>query len=245
MCKGVVNLYTREYFQLIYDRLAPNGMATYWLPIEELLPREARSIIKGFCNVFKDCSLWASEDDQWMLAGIKEPSVGVSYNDFVRAWDDPKLGIALRDLGFLSPQQFGSLFVADAQRLRDWVSADPVLTDNYLKILGSRYYTVPGIDPQFRKFLDPSGSQQNFMASEQISRIWPQKLREETEHYFASRNWVLKIMSRWKPGEDVPPAIQARYLSDPLLKPFQIFSQGSDPYAERIKAQAKETRQIQ
>ena len=30
---GTVNLYTREYFQLIYDRLAEGGIATYWLPI--------------------------------------------------------------------------------------------------------------------------------------------------------------------------------------------------------------------
>jgi hypothetical protein len=29
---GAVNIYTREYFQLIYDRLADGGITTYWLP---------------------------------------------------------------------------------------------------------------------------------------------------------------------------------------------------------------------
>jgi spermidine synthase len=244
MCKGVVNLYTQEYFQLIHDRLSPNGMATYWLPVQELLPREAGAIIKAFCNVFKDCSLWASSEDQWMMAGIKDPGTAVSYNDFVRAWDDPVLGPELRDLGFVNPQQFGSLFIADGQRLRDWVSADPVLVDNYPRILESRYSDEAGIAPRFSDFLAPSVSLKNFMASEQISRIWPQRIRQETEKYFASRNWVLKIMAPWDPWETVSPAENSRYLGDPLLKPFRIFSQGSDPYAERILARAKERRQI-
>jgi predicted membrane-bound spermidine synthase len=242
MNKGVVSLYTQEYFQLVYDRLSPNGMATYWLPVQLLKPREARSIVKAFCNVFKNCSLWSSAVNQWMLAGIKDPITEVSYNDFVRAWDDPVLGPELRDLGFVNPQQFGALFIADGERLRDWVSADPVLTDNYPRILESSYFREPGIDPLFRDFLDPSLSLKNFMASEQISRIWPSRLRQETEKYFASRNWVLKIMAPRDSWETVSPAENSRYLGDPLLKPFRIFSQGSEPYFERILAGTKENR---
>src|SRR5206468_8297209 len=30
---GIVNLYTREYFELLHDRLAEGGVATYWLPV--------------------------------------------------------------------------------------------------------------------------------------------------------------------------------------------------------------------
>jgi spermidine synthase len=28
---GIVNLYSREYFQLLHDRLNDGGVATYWL----------------------------------------------------------------------------------------------------------------------------------------------------------------------------------------------------------------------
>jgi spermidine synthase len=240
MCKGVVNLYTREYFQLVYDRLSPNGIATYWLPIQQLTPTEAKAITKGFCQVFNNCSLWASSEDQWMLAGIKDPVREVPYNGFVRVWDDPELGAELRDLGFVNPQQFGSLFIADGERLRAWVKDVPALTDNYPKILESKYAVEPGVGPQFVAFMDPELSLRDFLASRQISRIWPAKLRQETEEYFPARDWVLKIMGVWKNGNKVSPDERLHYLRDPLLKPFFVFALGSDPYTQRVSAQAKE-----
>src|SRR5262249_1217533 len=30
---GAVNIYSREFFQLVHDRLADGGIATYWLPV--------------------------------------------------------------------------------------------------------------------------------------------------------------------------------------------------------------------
>ena len=43
---GVVNLYTKEYFQLIRSRLAPGGMAAYWLPMHAVSGPAARAIIQ-------------------------------------------------------------------------------------------------------------------------------------------------------------------------------------------------------
>jgi spermidine synthase len=239
MCKGVVNLYTREHFKLIYDRLSPGGMTTYWLPVHELSPRETRSIVKGFCQVFKDCSLWASSEAEWMLVGIKDQQAKVPYRDFVHVWDDPVLGGKLRGLGFVDPEEFGSLFIADGQRLRDWVGDVPALTDNFPKILESHFTGRSQLDPPFREFLDASGSQQNFMASEQIARIWPAELRQGTEKYFATRNWILKIMGTWENELKVSPEERLHYLSDPLLRPFFLFALGSEPYVQEILARSK------
>jgi spermidine synthase len=50
----VVNLYSQEYFQLIYDSLSDGGMVTYLLPVYQLETSETKSILKGFFNVFKD-----------------------------------------------------------------------------------------------------------------------------------------------------------------------------------------------
>jgi spermidine synthase len=196
ICKGAVNLYTQEYFQLIHDRLSQDGIATYWLPVNQLKPGEAKSIIRGFCNVFNNCSLWASSQNNWMLVGIKKLEKEISYDDFVRTWDDAVLGDRLRELGFVNPQQFGSLFIADGKRLRDWVCDSQPLIDNYPKILESRSPQETELNPQFQDFMHSSDSMNNFLASEQIARLWPQRIRQETEKYFASRNLMLKIVSR-------------------------------------------------
>ncbi|MGH7418580.1 MAG: fused MFS/spermidine synthase, partial [Candidatus Rokuibacteriota bacterium] len=55
---GVVNLYSREYFQLTHDRLAPGGMATHWLPVPQLAQSELRAIVRAWVDVFPESSLW-------------------------------------------------------------------------------------------------------------------------------------------------------------------------------------------
>ena len=56
---GAVNIYTREYFELIHDRLAEGGIATYWLPVARPDPgTNVNGIVRAFCDVFADCSLW-------------------------------------------------------------------------------------------------------------------------------------------------------------------------------------------
>ena len=51
---GAVNIYTREYFQLIHDRLAEGGMATYWVPVARPDPgTDVDTIVRAFCDVFE------------------------------------------------------------------------------------------------------------------------------------------------------------------------------------------------
>ena len=68
---GVENLYTREYFQLLHDRLAEGGIATYWLPLSDLSDVSARAILRAFCDVFEDCSLWNGSGTNLMMVGTR------------------------------------------------------------------------------------------------------------------------------------------------------------------------------
>ncbi len=53
-----MNLYTQEYFQAVRDHLTPNAALVYWLPVHDLEPLDTLAIVKAFCNVFEDCTLW-------------------------------------------------------------------------------------------------------------------------------------------------------------------------------------------
>ena len=68
---GVASLYTREYFELMKDRLNPGGIATYWLPAYLALEDEALAIIRAFCEAFEDCSLWSGFHRDWILVGSR------------------------------------------------------------------------------------------------------------------------------------------------------------------------------
>ena len=68
---GTVNIYTREYFQLVHDRLTDGGMATYWVPVARPHPgTDVNTIVRAFCDVFSDCSLWNATPFDLMLVGI-------------------------------------------------------------------------------------------------------------------------------------------------------------------------------
>ena len=47
---GVVNLYTREYFDLVRSRLAEGGIVTYWLPAHSLSPQGSLAVLAAFCG---------------------------------------------------------------------------------------------------------------------------------------------------------------------------------------------------
>ncbi|MCP4022464.1 MAG: spermidine synthase, partial [Desulfobacteraceae bacterium] len=118
---GVVNLYSQEYFQLAYNRLSDGGIMTYWLPVYQLKPEETKSILKAFTNVFKETSLWVGTGFEWMMVGIKNPDKKASMNDsFEAQWKDPVVCVEMIFLGFMSTEQFGSLFIADSERLVFW-----------------------------------------------------------------------------------------------------------------------------
>ena len=47
---GSVNLYTQEFFSLMNSRLKEGGIATFWLPINQLKVDEAKAILRAFHN---------------------------------------------------------------------------------------------------------------------------------------------------------------------------------------------------
>jgi hypothetical protein len=140
---GIVNLYTKEYFELTRDRLAPGGMVTYWLPVHSLLERDSKAIIRAFCDVFTHCSLWGGAGWDWILVGMRELRGPVTEERFARQWRDPVVGPDLRSLGIERPEQLGALFMADAGDLREMARDVPPLSDDYPRRLSIRYEVGP------------------------------------------------------------------------------------------------------
>lgn len=229
----IVNLYTQEYFQLIYDSLTEGGIVTYWLPVDQLSVKTTKSILKGFCNVFKNCSLWAGAEFEWVMMGIKNQQGQVDEKDFIRQWNDPVVGPEMRALGFESAEQFGSIFIADGRRLQNWISDSLPLTDNYPHRLSS--YTVTGKKelPVYFKFMNHNLSRDSFYKSELISNIWPNSLRNKAEKYFAVRdtinfNLLLGTM-------EIPIVGNLHQcINNPLLKNYILWALDSDVFAQQI-----------
>jgi predicted membrane-bound spermidine synthase len=179
---GIVNLYSREYFRLLHDRLADGGVASYWLPTHHMAPSEAKAIIRGFCDAFDDCSLWTGFGPHWILLGTRHARGPIGEEDFTRQWRDPLVGPTLRAVGLEVPEQLGTLFIADAPALRELTQGIPPLDDDHPQRLSLR--DGPEAGPVYWPFAEIRARQARFAQSELIRRLWPPSLRERSLAFF-------------------------------------------------------------
>jgi hypothetical protein len=199
---GAVNLYTREYFRLMHDRLAEGGIATYWLPVADGAVHEVSPIIRAFCDVFEDCSLWSGTLFDWVLIGTRHAPGPGSVAAFTRAWSDSTLGPHLAEVMFELPQQFGATFIADAAYLKALTAATPALTDNFprrvLPASPAPLFGNPTNAEAMKTFvtaLDPDRARTAFEQSPFIRRLWPQTLLKETLPLFDQRPLINAVMA--------------------------------------------------
>ncbi len=180
---GVVNLYTREYFELIHERLAPGGVTTYWLPVHNLLESDAKAIVRGFCDVFEDCALWVGHSLDWMLTGSRGGLSRPSAEAFSAQWRDPRVREELEALGFGRPEQLGATFLGDAAWLAEQTRGTPPLTDVWPKRL-SPALQERGLDV-FGPWMEEGAARARFEASPAMRALWPEAWWDRTLGAFA------------------------------------------------------------
>jgi len=69
---GVSTFYTREYYQLCLDHLAPGGIVSQWIPLHSLNPDIVRSLVRTFYESFPECCMWFINADVFMI-GSDQP----------------------------------------------------------------------------------------------------------------------------------------------------------------------------
>ena len=223
MMAGVVNLYTQEYFDLLKRRLREGGYVTYWLPVWQLAAGDALSIVKGFCNVFEDCSLWNGGGMNLMLVGSRDASTGLNRRGFSRQWRDEKTAADLGLLGFENPELLLTTFVADADQLGQLARELPPLTDNYPHRLGRE---VGRDDHYFAGLLAPQALVARYRDSDWLAELLPPELRERAEAFFPCQQLVDRALVKFpKPPPLDLPALD-RVLTDTDLRTVALWILG-------------------
>ncbi len=236
---GIVNLYTREYFELAYNRLANGGILTYWLPVYQLKEKETKSIIKGFMDVFDNCSLWSASNLEWMLVGIKNHTQKVTADQFKQLWQDDTIGPELTKIGFDSPEQLGAFFIADRNRLGEWVADSLPLEDNFPKRLSWDDSDWKKHLKSYHEYMNTSMSKANFLQSDMIKSIWPDAMITSSEDYFAVRQTINGMLGEKNMRTTSPLYNLHQAIQHPLLNNFILWAFNSDMIAQNIIAEAR------
>ena len=184
---GSVNLYTQEFFSLMNSRLKEGGMATFWLPINQLKVNEAKAILRAFHNAFPNASVWASADEQWIMMGIKGPAQRAQEEDIGRLWSDAATNADLSRIGLEIPQQLGALFLMDAEEI-DRITHDIApLTDNYPKRLTDEPWDEQASHHFALTYMEAASAVHHFLRSPLIAGSGWETLKEILESCFVFR----------------------------------------------------------
>jgi spermidine synthase len=121
---GAGNLYSREYFQLVADALADDGLVLQW--IGHRPDSQYKLIMRTFLDVFPYTTLWA---DGQLMVGAKRP-LHVARATFDAKRNRPVTRAALDEIGLDSFETLTSWYVAGPDDLRRFVGAGPLLSDD-------------------------------------------------------------------------------------------------------------------
>ena len=173
---GSVNLYTEEFFSLMNSRLKEGGIATFWLPINQLKVEEAKAILRAFHNAFANTSIWASADLEWIMMGIKGPGRRIKEEEIARLWSEATTSADLTRIGMEVPQQLGALFLMDGDEI-DRITRDIApLADSYPKRLSDAPWDEQASHQFAWPYMEASSAIRRFTSSPLINRIWPESL---------------------------------------------------------------------
>jgi spermidine synthase len=189
---GVVNLYTQEFFQLVKDRLAGGGINTHWLPSHALTYDDTRAIVRAYCEVFLDCTLWKGINLNWMLMGSRDADWTTSEAEFSARWESLRASREGHALGVELPEQLGAMFLGDSKTLREWTAGIAPLQDGFPKRLVDDPPSKQDYDA-LREWMRPEEARRQFRESAFIDKAWPAGLRDRTDRFFEMDGIVQKV----------------------------------------------------
>ncbi len=215
---GAGALYTRECFEQIYSRLAEGGIASWWLPVHQLFWDETRSILRAWCEVFPDCTLWSGTDLNWMLVGSRGAAWQPSEAQLSRLWQRPELLPELRALGLEEPAQLAALFLADRDQIASWTEGVPALVDDDPRRIDAALDPAR-MDREHRAPMQLAARLERFRASAFTRHAWPPGLAREAEAAFRAEAW---LEASWGGGRGPASALERLEASDRLLRETRL-----------------------
>jgi spermidine synthase len=207
---GVVNLYSKEFYELALSRLKEDGLLVQWLPLHLVGPEDARSITHTFDQVFPEFSVWNSFLTRIvMLVGSRNP-VTLDKNHFETLMGNAQLKHMAEEMKVNSFLDFADFYITDGKQLSHFLTGAGEITDDspllefssvsllpplqwetdesFLNLLRPRLDQIPEVNGM------PTGEQEVFaknyaVRTAQRFSLFARRYHGPGENFFASGNY--------------------------------------------------------
>src|SRR5262249_13829047 len=130
---GVVNLYSRDFYELARSRLEPGGLLAQWWPLATQNDEDSRALVKSFLDAFPPAALWATEVHEMPLVGSPDPSELDAQRISAR-FRQPDGAGALREVGISPPAALLATWVTGRAGLERYAGDALPVTDDRPRI---------------------------------------------------------------------------------------------------------------
>lgn len=232
--RGVVNLYSLEYYQLVRRRLAPGGAFAQWLPVKQLPPWEALTLIKAFVEAFPHATLWSGESSELILLGSDRP-LKQSLPRLLARTRRPALARDLRSIGVQDAFDLLATLTMNDATLRRRTRDVPACSDNRPTI---EYADLSGLNFEFSVSLSRRQGDARALVSS-----WGNTLAEERRNR-ARLARAVKIMRSVKDmgiGLDYTRGPRPAFVRSTVLVPPPLTHLPDTPYVRAMLDVARPT----
>jgi len=150
---GVVNLYTKDYYELAKAHLKPGGIMSQWIPLYNVSVEDMKMLVATFQSVFPHTSIWIANADIFMI-GSPDRTV-IDYSRVLAKLGMPNINRLLTDIDLEDPTEFLGTFVMNEDMVREYAKGAPVMTDDLplVEFTGPKALHVNTISPNMAEFL--------------------------------------------------------------------------------------------
>ena len=136
---GVVNLYTREFFELARDHLRPGGIFSIWVNVVMTPEDDLRLLARTVGSVFPYVSVWRGPFRySWVFNGSVEPRPP-DLTLLLRHLAEPAVAADLDSIGVADVFAVLSHFVMAGHEVEEFAGPGPLVTDDHTRL----DFTVP------------------------------------------------------------------------------------------------------
>ncbi len=126
---GVVNLYSKDFYELCRTRLSPDGLMAQWWPLPAQNDEDSRSLVRSFLDVFPYATAWSTELHEVLLVGSSS-SFALDSERIAERYSQPEVRSLLAEVGIESPEALLATWVTDRAGLERFAGDAPPVTDN-------------------------------------------------------------------------------------------------------------------
>jgi predicted membrane-bound spermidine synthase len=131
--RGVVNLYSMDFYELARKRLAPGGILAQWWPITTQNEEDSQAMMQSILDVFPYVTVWTTDIYEMMVLGSMQP-MELDAEQIRTRFAFPGVKKALEEVGISNPSELLATFVMGRDGLENFAGKAKPVTDNRPRI---------------------------------------------------------------------------------------------------------------